>query len=86
MPEMTAVRCHSDPKQAGSSQASPSPCCDAQNKCLGTIENSNKPTVFAFKELGGSRDTLTDVSLRSHIFRMTDPQTSSCRVREGEQC
>lgn len=28
-----------------------------------------------------SRDTLTDVSSRSHIFHMTDPQTSSCRVR-----
>lgn len=80
-----AVCRHSSPKQAGIPEPSPFPCYDAQNKCLGTTENSNKPTVFAFKELGGSRDTLTDVSSHSHIFHMTDPQTSSCRVREGEQ-
>lgn len=61
------------------------PCFHAESKCRGTIENSNKGTVFAFKELGGSRDTLTDVSSHSHIFHVTDPPTSSCRVREGEQ-
>lgn len=85
MPEMTTTHCHSGPRQAGS-ETSSSLCYDDQNKCLGTTENSNKPAVFAFKELGGSSDTLTDVLSYSHIFHMTDPMTSSCRVREGEQC
>lgn len=62
MPEMATMHCPSGPRQAGSAETSSSLRYNDQNKCLGTTGNSNKPTVFAFKELGGSRDTLTDVS------------------------